>query len=531
MKLVCYALHDFAPRLVAAQPRRQWMDDFADRHAYRCLPLSIANAHGWEVLCPAPIEIGWNGGPRVEDLTIRALKPLPGGRPLDHFCRSNFSRGIATFHVDYLFQTDLEWDLLATGPFNRPKHNLAPLSGIIESDWLPYPFTMNWQVLRKGYARFEEDEPFCFIFPIKKQALLECQPEIRRLSDNPELSRQQDAFRQSRDEFMQRFRARDPAALKQPWQRYYFLGQHPDGTRVEDHINKLRLKDPVDRRSPPPSAVSVQQPSGMHVEASTKRGNPRWRDDSPLNRMAIDQDQRNVAGRNRIDREGHLTDWSGTRVIRSQADAAGRDFLVIDNLLTGEQCDRLVQAFRGLSDRIFNSDGIDPYWNNRFIWHADVAKERPADAQIMLGGLTRAVARIAEFYRLIAPIYPDLLQLVSWKPGIFMPPHADNANPDRSAHMMAYRDLSGIVYLNDDYDGGELYFTALDVAIKPKRGMLVGIAAGFHHEHAVLRVGSGLRLTMPFFLTFDPTRADRRLVPPAANNAAPIVSRQELEQF
>jgi hypothetical protein len=42
--------------------------------------------------------------------------------------------------------------------------------------------------------------------------------------------------------------------------------------------------------------------------------------------------------------------------------------------------------------------------------------------------------------------------------------------------------------------------------------MFVGIAAGFHHEHAVLRVDSGTRLTMPFFLTFDVAKADPLLM-------------------
>jgi Family of unknown function (DUF6065) len=185
MKLQCYALHDFAPKLIPARLQRRWMDGFPDRHPYRCLPLSIANAHGWEVLCPIPIEIEWNGGPAVEDLTIRPLKALSGGRPVDHFCRSNFSRGIVTFHLDYIFRTDSGWDLLATGPFNHPKENAYPLTGIIEADWLPYPFTMNWQVLRPGRVMFEEDEPFCFIFPIKKQALLDCEPEILWLSRTP----------------------------------------------------------------------------------------------------------------------------------------------------------------------------------------------------------------------------------------------------------------------------------------------------------------------------------------------------------
>jgi hypothetical protein len=520
VQLVCYALHDFAPTLVAARPQRQWMDDFPDRHAYRCLPLTIANAHGWEVLCPIPIEIEWNGGPDVKDLVIRARKTLPGGRPLEHFCRSNFSRGVATFHVDYLFQTDPGWDLLTSGPFNLPKDNAAPLTGIIETDWLPYPFTMNWQVLRKGVVRFEEDEPFCFIFPVKKQALLECQPEIRRLSDNAELSEKHAAFRESREAFMQRFHANDPATIKQAWQRHYFVGRHPDGTLAEDHLNKLRLAEPIDRRdegeaaSPvwPAAASAGAQPAAAASPIVARRSDPRWRDDSLLNEISADQDQYNEAGRRRIDGEGHLTDWSNTYVVRSAADAAGCNFLVVDDLLTAEQCGILSRAFDALSENTFKSEEIDPFWNNRMIWYADVAAARPAAAKIMLDAQRRAIAQMAEFYQLTAPIYPDLLQMVTWKPGMYMQPHADNANPDGSPHAMAYRDLSGIIYLNDDYDGGELYFTALDIAVKPRRGMFVGVAAGFYHEHAVLRVDAGTRLTMPFFLTFDPAKADPLLM-------------------
>jgi len=68
---------------------------------------------------------------------------------------------------------------------------------------------------------------------------------------------------------------------------------------------------------------------------------------------------------------------------------------------------------------------------------------------------------------------------------------------------MAHRDFSGIVYLNDDYRGGEFYFTARNTLITPRKGMLLAFSAGFYHEHAVLRVEGRERLTMPFFLTFD----------------------------
>ena len=127
--------------------------------------------------------------------------------------------------------------------------------------------------------------------------------------------------------------------------------------------------------------------------------------------------------------------------------------------------------------------------------------------------LTGAAGGIGTSLRkLLPPIYPDLLQIMSWPVGIHMPPHADNANPDGSLHAMAHRDFSGIVYLNDDYQGGEFYFTALDTVIKPKKGMLVAFTAGFYHEHAVLQVERKQRLTMPFFLTFNRDRADPSLL-------------------
>jgi hypothetical protein len=247
-KLICYALNEYAPRLVAARPDRQWMDDFPGRQPYRCLPLSIANAFGWHLLCPAPIEVEWNGGPAVGDLTVRALKPLPWGRPLDMFCRSTFSHGIVTMIVDYLFQTDPGWDLLTTGPANRFKDNASALTGIMESSWLPYPFSMNWQIMRPGREVFEEGEPFCAIYPVQKNAMLACEPEIRRLSENPELAKQAAAFRVERTEFTARLAAGDTEAHKKGWTKHYFIGEMADGTRVADHLNKLRLKEPVDRR-------------------------------------------------------------------------------------------------------------------------------------------------------------------------------------------------------------------------------------------------------------------------------------------
>jgi hypothetical protein len=246
MKLECYAMSPEPPPLVPAHPLREWMDAFPDRHAYRCLPLSIANTYGWEVLSPCSFEARWNGGPAAKDVTFKALDSYPW---LNHLVLSNFTHGIVTFHTGYMFRTDPGWNLLASGPFNKPKDGIAPLTGVIETDWLPYPFTMNWHFTRKGSVRWEKGEPFCVVFPVPQGALEQVQPEILDLEANPELKSEYEAWRDRRTEFMEKFNSGDEQTLKQAWQRYYFLGKMAStGEQVPTHSSKVRLDAPVDRR-------------------------------------------------------------------------------------------------------------------------------------------------------------------------------------------------------------------------------------------------------------------------------------------
>lgn len=242
MKLIAYALHADPPKLRAARPDRDWMDAFPARHAYRCLPLAIANSYGWEILSPFAFEMSWNGGPAAEDIEIRQLCQ---GHHFNHFAASHFTHGVVTFHLGYLFRTEPGWDMLATGPFNRPRDGFAPLAGVIETSWLPYSFTMNWMFTRPGTVRFEIGDPVCLIFPVPHGALEAIEPEIRPIESNPELVEAMQEWATSREKFMEKFRAGDPETLKQGWQRFYFRGERPDGGAVpDDHINKLRLKEP-----------------------------------------------------------------------------------------------------------------------------------------------------------------------------------------------------------------------------------------------------------------------------------------------
>jgi hypothetical protein len=246
MLLKCFAVTTTPPRIVPARPARAWMDAFPSRHPYRCLPLAIANTHGWEVLSPGKFSVSWDGGAGGDAIRI---EPAPGFHHIEHFAQSNFERGILTLHTGYLFRTEPGWDLVATGPLNEPKNGVAPLTGVIETDWLPYPFTMNWAFTTPTTVTFEKDEPFCAIFPVPHAYLEQFQPEVLDIDDDPELKAQYDLWRSHRERFMTQFKNHDPATLKQAWQRFYFRGQLPESEAVRpEHRIKLGVREPVDRR-------------------------------------------------------------------------------------------------------------------------------------------------------------------------------------------------------------------------------------------------------------------------------------------
>lgn len=512
LKLECFRVGGVNMKLVPSPPDRPWMDAFTDRHAYRCLPLNIANTHGWDVLCPFKISVDWNGGLTVGDIVIKAAK-IENQRVIDHVLRSNFSRGIITFHTGFLFRTSPEWNLLASGPFNRPKAGAFPLTGIIETDWLPYPFTMNWQLMAPGRIVFEEDEPICTVMPIPKNYLPDVTPEIFDLKDDPVLAYEQEIFKRERDQFMKRVNAGDAEAIKQGWQRHYFVGRMPDNTKVEGHVNKLRLNLPVDKKGQA-AELALKEPRVKIDElpwdefqkkipkasAPVQAAKPELHDES--------QTHANIEGRARI-KDGILSPSSNTRYLKPK-DYADLDFVVIENFITQEESKLLHDAFLANKQGLHQDVDVD-YWKGRILFAHDFAQKNPKVFALMKTCATRTAKAISDFYELKDPVYADTVQMVIWPQGKFMPPHADNCNPDGSPHDMAWRDFGSIIYLNNDYDGGEFYLTGLDMVLKPKAGMLVAVTAGMHHEHAVLKVTKGDRVTLPAFYTFDKARADKTI--------------------
>jgi Family of unknown function (DUF6065) len=243
--LICYNLSDPPPQLRPAPPERDWMDQTPEAYAYRCLPLTIANGLGWEILCPAPVQAVWDGAPGLESVRIHTDHGHTDHGHADHgFAISHFGSGILTFQINGLFRTTAGRSLLVTGPLNRSKDGIAPLSGVVETDWSPFTFTMNWRFTRPGaIVAFEAGEPLAVILPIDLAALEAVEPLQVPIAANPPLQGQWQAWAESRQSFNAALGTPGTEAQRKKWQKHYHQGVALDGLRAQNvHRTKLRMK-------------------------------------------------------------------------------------------------------------------------------------------------------------------------------------------------------------------------------------------------------------------------------------------------
>jgi hypothetical protein len=240
IELTAYTKEGWCPRLRAAPRERHWMECSVNKSAYWCLPLSIANMHGWELLSPCAFRAKWDGrpGPNGVHIEIHNNHADPAA-PV-----ALFGGGCLTFHVAALFRTSPGYNLMVGGSPNRFKDGVQAMTGIIETDWAPYTFTMNWHFTRPDqWVHWDEDEPYCFFYPVPRTMIEQVQPRIVPFVEAPDIEYQHDTWSRSRNEFQASMRSRPPILSSEQWQKDYMRGLTPDNNKQEDHQTKLRLRE------------------------------------------------------------------------------------------------------------------------------------------------------------------------------------------------------------------------------------------------------------------------------------------------
>ncbi len=110
--------------------------------------------------------------------------------------------------------------------------------------------------------------------------------------------------------------------------------------------------------------------------------------------------------------------------------------------------------------------------------------------------------KISLDYSLSEDIYPEYLGLVKWEIGDVQHPHADGEELN-GKHQFYWRNFGCVLYLNDDYDGGEIYFPNQNIQIKSKPNTLVFFPGTLEFLHGVNPITKGIRYTLTSFWTFD----------------------------
>lgn len=90
------------------------------------------------------------------------------------------------------------------------------------------------------------------------------------------------------------------------------------------------------------------------------------------------------------------------------------------------------------------------------------------------------------------------IEALKYEPGEKYVMHFDNG----SKHV-ANRITSTVIYLNDDYEGGEIEFTNFDIKIKPQKSSIAIFPSNYPYMHVAHQVTNGVRYALNIFTEYE----------------------------
>lgn len=173
--------HQNAPLVQQSRIRRDWMDDTYNKHAYQCLPMTVANVSGWELVLDEDLVVIWEGGNTI-------VKVLSGGTQKDRQVAHPSMIGIISLSTGWAINTEEGYATWVTGSPNYFIDGAVPLAATIPSSWWPDEVQMNWKITKVNEpVTFPAGTPYCF-FTVYQEGLLESvEFEVGNVWDKPDL--------------------------------------------------------------------------------------------------------------------------------------------------------------------------------------------------------------------------------------------------------------------------------------------------------------------------------------------------------
>lgn len=164
----------------------------------------------------------------------------------------------------------------------------------------------------------------------------------------------------------------------------------------------------------------------------------------------------------------------------------------VDELASPEEC----EALRDFYDRTSWLDGLGTdYQGQNVVYTTDLYNFAGIDREEyeLVIEIKKRMRGIAQEIWAPMPVYIESGNLNIFKVGSSMGEHADNEQPTGPGgswvpNHSPWREFFSILYLNDNFGGGETYWPKLGLRVKPRVGTAIFSPANRYYTHEVKKV-------------------------------------------
>ncbi len=181
----------------------------------------------------------------------------------------------------------------------------------------------------------------------------------------------------------------------------------------------------------------------------------------------------------------------------------GHGVFCVENFLSKESLNILLQFCKDQNNWVWDNETIPQKFSKNMDdgIHDDVwleinekLKQVFVDQSIYVPRITNSVSKSVA-YNDSFPMSED---------GLLMGPHSDDFGYKKGYGIIDENIIcikyACILYLNEDFDGGEIVYNKKNLEVKPKTNMLIVHSGSDEHEHSVKQVYNGDRYSVPFFI-------------------------------
>ncbi|XP_038131914.1 prolyl 3-hydroxylase 1 [Cyprinodon tularosa] len=301
----------------------------------------------------------------------------------------------------------------------------------------------------------------------------------------------------------------------------------PDAWTPEDVMpNKLRNKHKADRET----AARITEEIGNLMKEIETLVEEKKKDSSEMAKIVLPQ-------------EGGAELYDNIKVTMISSQLNGSQRVLLDGMISDDECRELQRLSNAAA---LKGDGYrgqpSPHTPNEMFQGVTVLAavklgqegKVPLKSARLFFDLSEKVRKVLEsYFQLDKPLYFSYSHLVCRsaidekqvdRKDLSHPVHVDNCllvselkECKKEPPAYTHRDYSAILYLNDDFEGGEFIFTELDAKtvtaeVQPRCGRVVGFGAGKENPHGVRAITKGQRCAMALWFTLDPTHEEKERI-------------------